>query len=64
MRGSRQGCRSNVESQFIKATASWLAHSRKMSVKKTSFQPNTPTECACCTKPSVASSVSAPIPPA
>ncbi len=63
-RGSRQGFTSNVDSQFISATASWLAHSKKITVKKISFQPCTSSASACRTNPSVASSVSKPIPPA
>ena len=64
MRGSRLGFTSRVDSQFINATANWLAHSRKTSVKKMSFQPCSSSANDCRTNPNVASSVSKPIPPA
>ena len=63
-RGSRRGFTSSVDSQFINATASWLAQRRKTGMKKTSFHPGTSSIRACCTNPNVASKVSAPMPPA
>ena len=64
MRGSRQGFTSSVDSQFINATASWLAQSRKATIKKMSFQPCTSSANDCRTNQNVASRVNPPIPPA
>src|SRR5437660_238130 len=38
-RGSKRGLTRRVDSQLIKATASWLEQSKNRNVKKVSFQP-------------------------